>query len=134
MKGMALGSVIRTVSIMISVIMLISLSLGLAYSIGPKVRLETIDVVSQRFEGAVYMTSGLERGRTQLNMKDEYGLEKEDGTVYVNYTAEIPLSILEEEARREIESPVEFRTVEGTSENFCIVRKPGDIVLRTGEC
>lgn len=117
-------------------ILLLSVALDTGNSLTDKVRLESVDIVAQRFGSSIYMMSGLEEGRTQLNLRDDYGIDKRDGQVFLNYTVDyLALSVLEKKEDSPVNAPVDFSAEEGISESFCLVKKPGsDVEIKAGEC
>lgn len=129
----------RLLAVMLITIMVLQIGLNIGEAIDDKIRIETIDIVGQRFGTAIYMISGVENGSVQLNLQKEYGLNKkklEEGeTPLVNYTAgSLPLSILQEYGEAPIRTPVDFSMEPGRDKEFCIRKKSNEINLRPGEC
>lgn len=127
----------RVAASLVIVLLLLSVALDTGSSIRDKIRIETIDVIGQRIGSAIYMTSGLEEGRTQLNFEEEYGIVEEDNKVYVNFTAgSLALSILEQTGKTRINPPVDFSAEEGLDDNICVIKSKSSsqVQVNQGEC
>jgi hypothetical protein len=136
MKGTSISLVTLTVVCIVGTLFLLSIALNIGEAMTDKIRLETVDVVAQRFGSAIYMTSALGEGSTQLNLKQEYGIVEEGGTAYVNYSVQnIALSVFGSNSRAELTAPVDFSVEQGRSDSYCLVkRENSDVEVITGEC
>lgn len=132
MKGITTHTQVIAVTIIHSVIIL-GLLVNYVSTLDQKGRLETLPVVDNRIESTIYTASGLEEGKIQMEMTDEYGLNREGGDIYVNYTAGSVL-FTSSSRSRELEPPVDLSlSGEGKSSSFCIEKNSG-ISIRPGEC
>ena len=116
----------RAVNVMLAVSLILMLALNTGEGLEKWIRIETVDVAADRVRGAVYMTDGLEHGRTEINFKDDYNLTRDEGKKYLDYRiSSFKLPILSNKTKKEIESPTAFEIEEGRSEKFCALKKPG---------
>lgn len=97
-------------------------------------RVETVPVVEKRLEAAIYTMSGVEEGSTTVKLGDEYGLEKEDEEVLINYSTSLTIKPVDEEERT-LDTPVDFSvTDQGISDRFCISKSDQGVSIGTGAC
>jgi hypothetical protein len=68
---------------------ILALTVEFAGSLEDGSRVETVPVVEKRLEAAIYTMSGVKEGRTTVKLGDEYGLERKDENVLINYSASL---------------------------------------------
>jgi hypothetical protein len=133
MKGQQVATGIVAVMVIFA-----GLVIGLAYlfsnELGEGSRVETVPIVEKRIESVLYTMSAVEKGSTTVKLGDSYGLEKDNGEVLINYTAELTIKPVEEE-QRVINPPVNFSIgEEGVSDRFCVSKSDSDLELSVEAC
>ena len=130
----------QQVAIGIVVVMVIFAGLvtGLAYlfsnELGEGSRVETVPIVEKRIESVMYTMSAVDKGSTTVKLGERYGLEKDNGDILINYTADLTIKPVEEERRR-IDPPVSFSIGEkGFSDRFCVSKSDSELELSAEAC
>ena len=133
MKGAQIQVYIVVVMVLFSVAVL-GLTVEFASGLDESARVETVPLVEKRVESAIYTMSGVKEGYTTVKMGDEYGLNRENGEVFINYSARLTLKDIEE-GERIIDPPVDFSLGnEGISDRFCISKSDSNLVLNPSGC
>lgn len=114
----------RYVMSLVISIMIITVTADITKSLDEKVRLETIEAVSNRVESVTLMMSGLEEdASTELRLEHEYGINKIGGDAYLNYTVgSVVLSSFQSSSESELEDPYgqNVYVETGVSEYICV--------------
>lgn len=105
-------------------------------SVKDKIRVETTPLVSRRISAAIYSLDAVDEGSIQLNFKESYGVDKDSGNRYVNYSVgSFALNILGKNGKSKLEAPVDYTLKEGKSSTFCVLKEEGsDVRLKPGGC
>ncbi|MFB6209813.1 MAG: hypothetical protein ABEJ56_06800 [Candidatus Nanohaloarchaea archaeon] len=134
-KGQNQLTVVIYVVMIVAGIMVLAIANNATKAVPDKIRVDTVEVPAERVESTIYMMSGLEEGKTQIEFKDDYEVVEKDGKVFLKYSAgSVKVPILGQTAKHRINPPVGFDYQTGLTDKLCVVKNSKKLSINVEGC
>ena len=101
-----------------------------------RIKVRTVEIPGERVSTAIHTIDALERAEVEIELQDEYGLERKEGEKHLNYTSNTIINLPGSDyGSYHLDPPSTFGIREGTDSIICIEKTEGSSpIVRPGEC
>lgn len=127
----------RLAVVLVIVMFIIAIGFDTNRAVEDKVRLETMGMIEQRINSNIYMMDAVEEGSLEMVFKKSYSLEKDEGNIFLKYSAagSLPRVMSPSTRRTQLSPPKDIQLVkDGESDHFCITSDASDLEIAAQRC